>query len=143
MTNPKSDYALHVNPTYKRGPARDTDAALVLPVVNTKAMKHHLAEISATVATGAHAIIPLDQAGWHTTRELEVPDNLSLKTCGYTCASRICAIAFSKTTSTLSSVSAKRGGRCGSRPVVLNPALSRLGLRRSVIVTFGVSSRFA
>lgn len=59
-------------------PARDTGAALVLPMANTKAMVHHLAEISATVAPGSHAIILLDQAGWHTTAKLDVPHNLSL-----------------------------------------------------------------
>jgi len=59
-------------------PARDTGAALVLPVVNTQAMQHHLAEISATVASGAHAIVLMDQAGWHTTAQLEIPSNLSM-----------------------------------------------------------------
>ena len=59
-------------------PDRDTGAALVLPVVNTHVMEYHLAEISATVAPGAHAIVIMDQAGWHTTTHLEVPDNLSL-----------------------------------------------------------------
>ena len=59
-------------------PARDTGAALVLPVVNTKAMPHHLAEISATVAPGAHAIVLMDQAGWHTTNKLEVSGNVSI-----------------------------------------------------------------
>ena|GEM_PF-3696577 len=38
-------------------PARDTGAALVLPVVNTQAMQYHLDEISAKVAPGAHAIV--------------------------------------------------------------------------------------
>ena len=59
-------------------PARDTGAALVLPVVNTQAMQHHLAEISATVTPGAHAIVPMDQAGWHTTAKLKIPSNLSI-----------------------------------------------------------------
>jgi transposase len=59
-------------------PARDTGAALVMPRANTEAMQHHVAEISQTVAPGAHAIVLMDQAGWHTTPKLEVPDNLSL-----------------------------------------------------------------
>ena len=59
-------------------PARDTGAALVLPVVNTQAMQYHLDEISATVAPGAHAIVLMDQAGWHTTPKLEMPSNLSI-----------------------------------------------------------------
>ena len=59
-------------------PQRDTGAALILPQSNTHAMELHLAEISATVASGAHAIVLMDQAGWHTTSQLKVPDNLSL-----------------------------------------------------------------
>ena len=41
-------------------------------------MTLHLQEISALVAQGAHAMILTDQAGWHTTSQLQVPDNLSL-----------------------------------------------------------------
>jgi transposase len=42
-------------------------------------MNHHLAEISAQAAPGAHAIVVLDGAGWHRTGgKLHVPDNLSL-----------------------------------------------------------------
>jgi hypothetical protein len=46
-------------------PARGIGAALVLPAVNVEAMNLHLAEISRHVATGAHAVIVLDGAGWH------------------------------------------------------------------------------
>ena len=38
----------------------------------------HLDEISLTVAPGAHAILILDQAGWHTTGKLRLPANISL-----------------------------------------------------------------
>lgn len=41
-------------------------------------MSLHLAEISRTIAPGAHAVVVLDGAGWHGARDLEVPDNLSL-----------------------------------------------------------------
>ncbi|MGF6227502.1 transposase [Inquilinus ginsengisoli] len=51
---------------------------MVMPRCNTAAMNLHLAEISKTVAPGAHAVLLLDQAGWHTTRELDIPDNISL-----------------------------------------------------------------
>ena len=37
----------------------------------------HLAEISANVDPGAHAVILMDQAGWHTTPKLIVPDNIT------------------------------------------------------------------
>jgi transposase len=41
-------------------------------------MQHHLDEISRRVAAGAHAVVTLDKAGWHTTRKLQVPSNISL-----------------------------------------------------------------
>jgi DDE superfamily endonuclease len=48
-------------------------AALVLPSCNTEAMALHLKEIAATVAPGGHAILVLDQAGWHVSKALPVP----------------------------------------------------------------------
>ena len=59
-------------------PARDEGAALVLPRADTEAMQVHLQEISRTVTSGAHAIVVMDKAGWHTTPALQVPANLSL-----------------------------------------------------------------
>jgi transposase len=41
-------------------------------------MALHLAEISNAVAPGAHAILLLDQAGWHMTGKLAVPANITL-----------------------------------------------------------------
>ena len=41
-------------------------------------MSLHLQEISANAAPGAHAIVILDQAGWHLSKTLEVPDNITL-----------------------------------------------------------------
>ena len=57
---------------------RGTTAALVMPNANTQAMNAHLAEISRTVAEGAHAILVLDGAGWHGSKALEVPDTITL-----------------------------------------------------------------
>ncbi len=59
-------------------PARDEGAALVLPRADTEAMQRHLEEISRTVAIGAHAVVVTDNAGWHTTRAIDIPANLSL-----------------------------------------------------------------
>ena len=59
-------------------PATEKTAALVLPYVDTPAMNLHLAEISAQVAADAHAVVILDQAGWHGAKALRVPDNISL-----------------------------------------------------------------
>jgi hypothetical protein len=53
-------------------------SALVLPRADAIAMQHHLDEISRCVAAGAHAVLALDKAGWHTTRKLQVPANISL-----------------------------------------------------------------
>ena len=41
-------------------------------------MAAHLAEISAAVDPGAHAVLMLDQAGWHMSAKLAVPDNITL-----------------------------------------------------------------
>jgi len=41
-------------------------------------MNLHLAEISLAVAPGAHAVLVMDQAGWHTTGELDLPENISI-----------------------------------------------------------------
>ncbi len=59
-------------------PAEDKAAGLVLPRCNTQAMALHLEEISQAVAPGAHAVVPLDRAGWHTSTKLPLPDNLTL-----------------------------------------------------------------
>ena len=61
-------------------PAQGKGAGLVLPFCNTMAMNLHLAEISQAVAPGAHAVVLMDQAGWHTTGKLEVPENISIIT---------------------------------------------------------------
>ena len=59
-------------------PARDIATALVLPRADADAMQLHLDQISRCVASGAHAVITLDKAGWHTTRKLQLPSNISL-----------------------------------------------------------------
>ena len=59
-------------------PARGVGAGLVLPRCNTQAMQWHLDEISCQVTPGAHAVIILDRAGWHTTGKLEIPPNITL-----------------------------------------------------------------
>src|SRR6476661_3835444 len=48
-------------------PARGTGAALVLPWCNSTTMALQLEEISQAVSPGAHAVVLLDQAGWHTS----------------------------------------------------------------------------
>jgi transposase len=41
-------------------------------------MQWHLDEISSQVLPGNHAVLILDQAGWHTTDKLAIPPNISL-----------------------------------------------------------------
>ena len=50
----------------------------MLPRCTTEAMALHLAEISQAVAPGAHAVLLLDQAGWHVSSKLVVPANITL-----------------------------------------------------------------
>ena len=50
----------------------------MLPSANTCAMQMHLQEISRTVAAGAHAVVLMDRAGWHSTDRLKVPKNLTI-----------------------------------------------------------------
>ena len=60
-------------------PARGLGAAIIMPAVNTAAMNDHLTEISTQVATGAHAALICDGAGWHQPgRALCIPDNITL-----------------------------------------------------------------
>lgn len=60
-------------------PDRGVGAAIIMPAANSEAMGIHLAEISTQVATGAHAVVLCDGAGWHQTGgELKVPRNLTL-----------------------------------------------------------------
>ncbi len=49
-----------------------------MPYADTEAMTAHLAEIGQAVDPGAHAVVVLDQAGWHMSKKLEVPDNITL-----------------------------------------------------------------
>lgn len=59
-------------------PARGKGAALALPYADTEAMQLHIDEISRFVARGAHGVVLLDRAGWHTTEKLNIPKNLTL-----------------------------------------------------------------
>ena len=80
-TRPSAPHDQRTRSTYIFGaicPARGTGAGLVLPRCNTATMALHLAEISQMVTPGAHAVLLLDQAGWHLSDKLDVPDNITL-----------------------------------------------------------------
>ena len=80
-TRPRAPRARRYTATYLFGavcPERDVSAALVLPKANAWAMDQHLKEFAHHVAPGAHAVVVLDQAGWHDSRCLDAPDNITL-----------------------------------------------------------------
>ena len=94
-------------------------AALVLPRCNTEGLTLHLAGISTAVASGAHAVLLLDQTGWHGARNLVVPDNITLlplpprspelnssRTSGSSCATTGSQTACSLPTPTSSTIAA-------------------------------------
>jgi hypothetical protein len=45
---------------------------------NARGPEAMVALISQTVAQGAHAVLLMDQAGWHSSAKLEVPDNITI-----------------------------------------------------------------
>jgi transposase len=59
-------------------PGTDNGFALVLPYANTEAMQQFLDRFAATIGENEHAVIILDQAGWHDSRALCVPENVTL-----------------------------------------------------------------
>jgi len=80
-TRPRAPHDQRTRSAYIFGaicPERGVGAALVLPRCDTRAMPWHLEEISSQVRPGAHAVVILDQAGWHTTGRLDIPDNITL-----------------------------------------------------------------
>ena len=79
-------------------------------------------EIAFHVAPGAHAIVILDQAGWHGSAELVGPSTIMLtplppsarssiqsRTCGSSCATTGCRTGFSNPTTTSSTTAASLG----------------------------------
>jgi hypothetical protein len=110
-------------------PARGTGAALALPFADTQAMQLHLDEIARTVAKGAHAVLLLDRAGWHTTAALTVPRNITMillpsrarsstpsRTSGNTCARTGSPTASSIPTPTSSTPPATPGESSSANP---------------------------
>jgi hypothetical protein len=58
-------------------PARGKGAGLAMPFADTQAMQCHLDEIALSVAKGAHAVLLMDRAGWHTTPKLRWPKTIT------------------------------------------------------------------
>lgn len=60
-------------------PGTDNGFALVMPYANTQAMQEFLDRFAATVGDHEHVVMMLDQAGWHGSRDLRVPANVTLE----------------------------------------------------------------
>nr|AFJ91538.1 transposase [Sinorhizobium meliloti] len=75
------DFGAPKAPSYIFGaicPKLGKAAALVMPWCDTHAMNQHLTEISHHVAEDAHAVLIMDQAGWHMSNALIVPANITI-----------------------------------------------------------------
>jgi hypothetical protein len=59
-------------------PAHGKGAGLVLPRCTTAGMTLPLKEIAQAVAPEAHALVLVDQAGWHQSRRLVIPAHITL-----------------------------------------------------------------
>lgn len=80
-TRPRAPRDQRIRSAYIFGaicPQEGKGAGLVLPKCNTRAMQWHLEEIATQVAPTAHAVVLLDQAGWHMTDKLDIPNNITL-----------------------------------------------------------------
>jgi transposase len=59
-------------------PATGEDATLVLPAVNAEAMQVFLDHVAASRPPDAHIVMVLDGADWHRSRDLVVPETVTL-----------------------------------------------------------------
>lgn len=59
-------------------PATGEDVTLVLPAVNAAAMQVFLDHVATSRPPDAHIVLVLDGAGWHVSRDLTVPANVTL-----------------------------------------------------------------
>ena len=59
-------------------PTTGVSVALQAPLVNTGTMSVFLKMLSQELAPGDHAVLIMDQAGWHKSRALAVPENISV-----------------------------------------------------------------
>jgi transposase len=59
-------------------PSTGESVALLTPYVNTQMMNLFLERFSASLGQDVHAVMILDRAGWHVSKELVVPANVTL-----------------------------------------------------------------
>jgi len=58
-------------------PATGDSAALLMPAVNIPTFERFLQELSAKLAPDEHAVLIMDQAGWHTSKRVRMPANIT------------------------------------------------------------------
>jgi hypothetical protein len=121
-------------------PEEGKGAGLVMPFCDTAAMQAHLAEISAAVAPGAHAVLILDQAGWRLSKDLVVPHNITplplpprspelnpVEMSGSSCATTGSRTGSSAVTTTSSPTAARLGMSSWHSPGVSGRSADALG----------------
>jgi hypothetical protein len=59
-------------------PLTGESVSIVSEEVNTKTMNGYLEMMSGQIGPKRHAVLVLDQAGWHRSKTLKVPDNVTL-----------------------------------------------------------------
>lgn len=59
-------------------PQQDKALGLVLPLANTEGMIEHLRLISKETPKGRRAVVIMDRAGWHTSKKIDLFDNITL-----------------------------------------------------------------
>jgi DDE superfamily endonuclease len=59
-------------------PASGASVAMITPTVSAALMNTFLDGLSGTLAPDEHAVLVLDNAGWHVARALRIPGNITL-----------------------------------------------------------------
>jgi transposase len=59
-------------------PATGDSVALLAPCVNTDTFNMFLTMLSQHLKLAEHAVLIMDQAGWHRSRQLRMPDNITV-----------------------------------------------------------------
>jgi DDE superfamily endonuclease len=59
-------------------PATGQSIAMITPTVNTSLMNQFLGGLSDSMAADEHAVLALDNAGWHVAKALKIPANITL-----------------------------------------------------------------
>ena len=123
--------------------------------LDTAAMNLFLAELGQAVARGAHGIVLMDKAGWHTSGDLVVPKNLASSSCrptrlnstrssGYGCISEIIVscTAFFRPLTRSSTPAVTLGTGCWAKPDASDLCVPIPGSNGSAINQVGISALF-